>query len=190
MRMKGQMRRRCARGHLLPHPRAMMYRPSMVEMAQRFGEKPPPHTPHLHSLPHSPDRCGQRSYRSFSFARHHGKASTHATASWSAPVLWSFEGDAPWPESNGTCIQLPKPPRKRLRTAALQDATATGTHMSTPPWRRSLVAFLRSDAAHENAKAQLQPTRPTFHSQPPATGKTSMHAVASWSASSPLALCE
>ncbi len=27
------------------------------------------------------------------------------------------------------------------------------------PWRRSLVAFLRSDAAHENAKAQLQSTR-------------------------------
>ena len=36
---------------------------------------------------------------------------------------------------------------------------ATRTRVSAPPWRRSLVAFPRSDAAYENAKAQLQPTR-------------------------------
>ncbi len=99
MRMKGKMNRHFVPHHLLPHPRAMMYRPSLVEMHLRL-------------------RVTQSSLAS---ARHR---------------------------------------EKRQRTGRIsEDAAATRTRVSAPPWRRSLVAFPRSDAAHEKAKAQLQPTR-------------------------------
>ncbi len=69
MRMKGKMKRHPVPPHFPPHPRAMMDRPSLVEVPQRFGDKPPRHTPYLYLLPHSHDRCGQLSYRASSFAQ-------------------------------------------------------------------------------------------------------------------------
>ena len=136
--------------------------PLLGRDAAALGGKPPLHSPHLHLLSHSHDRCGQRSYISFSSPAQRKDFHARGSVLEMRRVLWSFASRRGNAEPQWSAKQIgtdPDTQKKRLRTTALQDATATRTRVSAARWRRSLVAFLRSDAAHENAKAQLQSTR-------------------------------
>ena len=87
------------------------------------------------------------------------KTSTHAIASWSAPVLWSFADRRANTEKQWNAKQVWTTTQKAAEDSRTPKRYRDRNTCEPPQWRRSLVAFPRSEVARENAKAQPQPTR-------------------------------